>query len=348
MQHSNHRAAVSVIKTTVKLQKTNQISFQKESEIMNYHEFCEEIRLTVQPIIGSGYTVSAIKIDKLNGVALQSLAIQKNNEPVIPNIYLEEYYNKYQLGRSIEALAIDIISCYFQADKSSDLSVPLLTDFDTAKGQIFVKLINYDKNKELLETMPYIKWFDLAIVFSVLIKQNSEGIGSFYVKNDLMERWEVDINTIYSHAINNTPRLFGSNVRLMDDIIKELIIKDFNQVEDNDVFDIMMEALLSEQNASGRFHKMYVASNSLGVNGAAWLLYKDEIRSLSNKLNANLYVLPSSIHEVIIISANDQLKKDQLLNMVKEVNNTQVPVHEVLSDNVYFFNRETEKIYPLA
>ncbi len=317
---------------------------------MSYYEFCEEIKSIVQSIVGSDYKTSVMKINKLNGVTLQGLIIRKDYETIAPTIYLEEYYTQYQKGRDIESLAIDIIYCYFHGKPSrhSNLAIPFLVDFNTVKDRIFFRLINYDKNRELLETIPYVRWHDLAAIFDVLVKKDTNKIGSFHVINEIMEKWEVDTNEIYNLAMKNTRRLFGSSVRLVDDIIRELIRKEFAQVKDKNIFDNMMETFMPGKNDSGKFHKMYIASNSLGINGAAWLLYEDEIRSLSNKLNASLYIIPSSIHEIIIISAYKWIPKDRLLGMVKEVNNTQVPLQEVLSNNVYFFDRETDKIYPLA
>ena len=313
---------------------------------MNYNEFCEEINLTVQSIAGPDYKVSVMKVNKLNGVILHSLIIQKDGENVTPNIYLEDHYTKYLQGRTINSLAAEVMSFYFQTEKCSDLPFPAIMDFDTVKDKLFIKLINYDKNKELLKTIPYVKWLDLAVVFSVLVKKDSEGVGSFYVNNDLMERWEVNIETIYNCAMSNTPQLLGRSIRMMDDIIKDMLIKYFNNSKDRDSFDTMLDAIQSEQHNGS--NKMYVASNTYGINGAVWLLYKNDLQALSKQLNSDLYLLPSSIHEIIIIKADDKLQRDQLLNMVREVNDTQVPEQEVLSDNVYLYNRETDTIYPMA
>lgn len=315
---------------------------------MNYNEFCEELRLTVQSIIGADYKVSLMQVNKLNGVTRQSLVIQKDSDISTPNIYMEEYYELYQEGRNIETLSAEVISRYFQAGKELDFIVPRIKEFDMVKDKIFFKLINFDKNKALLGTLPYVKWLDLAVVFCILVKQDVEGIGSFYISNPLMYGWNVNIDTVYKHALINTPRLFGSSVRMMDDIIRDILGKNFESAGVKDSFDAVMDTILSEQSNANGFHKMYVASNSIGENGAVWLLYKEELHALSNKLKSDLYLLPSSIHEIIIIKADDKLQSDQLLDMVREVNDTQVPIQEVLSDNVYYFNRETDTVSPLV
>ena len=301
---------------------------------------------SVQCILGNSYKVKIIKVNKLNGVSLQSTFIENKNETVTPNIYLEEYYLQYQDGHSIEELAVDIVSKYFHFDKCAELSVLLHLDFEMVKDRLFIKLINYDKNKDLLEIMPHVRWLDLAIVFAVLVKKEDEGIGSFNIKNELMENWNVDTATIYNYAIKNTPILFGLSVRLLDDIIRESVVKKFCNTVDEEAFNTMMNTLLPKEN-NEKHHRMYVATNSLGINGSSVILYKEELHSLSDRLNSNLYILPSSIHEVIIVPAEDNIDKEQLLNMVKEVNETQVPIQEVLSDNVYYFNRETDEVYSL-
>lgn len=314
---------------------------------MSYQEFCKEIKLYVESIVGADYKVSIMEVKKLNGVTLQSLTVQKSNENMAPNIYLEVLYTKYQDGKSIEALLMDIFACYFRVPKNFIMSLTTLIDFNIAKNMVFLKLINYDKNKKLLETIPHQKWHDLAVIFDVLVKQNADEIDSFHVNNEILEKWGVDIGILYEHAKINTNRLFGNRVRLMDDIIKEIIIKEFNIMDGLDISENMIENLGPIRNKNEVSHDMYVASNSSGVYGAVWLLYNDEIRSLSDKLDANLYIFPSSIHEVIIIPADEKLQKEPLLDMVRAVNDTQVPVQDVLSDNVYFFNRGANEIYPL-
>ena len=80
------------------------------------------------------------------------------------------------------------------------------------------------------------------------------------------------------------------------------------------------------------------------MNGASVMLYKDPLRDFANYMGHDLYILPSSIHEVILIPAYDHDSYDELTSMVKEVNSTQLSKEEILSDHVYFYSRETGQI----
>jgi len=314
---------------------------------MHYSVFCNNVKENVQTNLGIEYNVNIIKVDKLNGLILQSMVIHKDQETISPNIYMEQYYEKYQSGESIESLAALIIFDYFRADKQSKISVPNLTEFDSVKDKLFFKLINFNKNQELLKSIPHIKWLDLAIIFSILLKKDSDGIGSCHVKNELISSWEVDLDCIFEHAKENTPILFGSSVRSMDEIIRGMISQDFIKGEVPSNVDDMFDLLLPRDNNIENPNKMYVASNTVGINGASWLLYKNELHTFSSFLQMDLYILPSSIHEIILIPSNKGISNHELLNMVKEVNCSQVPVNEVLSDNVYFYEREQDKIHAL-
>ena len=89
---------------------------------------------------------------------------------------------------------------------------------------------------------------------------------------------------------------------------------------------------------------MYVLTNRKRCNGAACVLYEQVLENFAKKINDNLYILPSSVHEVIMIPASFAGKASQLREMVEEINATQVEDEEVLSDSVYFFNRMTKKL----
>ena len=88
---------------------------------------------------------------------------------------------------------------------------------------------------------------------------------------------------------------------------------------------------------------MYVLTNESKLNGAACILYENVLYDFAQKLGADLYILPSSVHEVILLPKLSMFEKDELVNMVKEVNTEGVAADEVLSDHVYEYNR-TERL----
>ncbi len=314
---------------------------------MNYQDFCNHVMYKVKDIMGNEYEVSLIKADKVNGITFISLTILKKGETVAPNIYLESYYSEYENGVQLSLIVDNIVSFYYSVDKKPILPTFLLSDFDNVKDRLYCKLINYNKNISLLSAVPHIKWMDLAIIFCVLVSNDPNGISSITVKFDLFEQWGVTVETIYATALTNTPLLFEPTVKSMDDIISSLVSEQPSWPNDCESFDeIIMDML--QQNKSGDNRKlMFVAGNILGIYGASWLLQKDELNDISNSLDGNLFILPSSIHEVIIIPFTKEISTKNLLQMVCAVNATQVSPEDFLSDNVYLYTRENDTLLPL-
>lgn len=314
---------------------------------MNYQNFCEQIKETVGSLLGKEYNVRLVKTDKLNGLTLMSLVILKKEDIIAPNIYLEPYYSEFQINKNIDLIADSIISLYHSSNKRTELASIPYTDYLTVKDRIFCKLINYDKNRSLLNNIPHKRYLDLAVIFCILVKKDGDGLASITVKNELMEQWGITVDSLYEKAIENTPQLFIPSVQSMEDIIRGIISDQLPSGEDIDGMDELLPELLNQQNPPYRNPPMYVAGNQYGLGGAIWLLQSEELHKLSRKINSNLYILPSSVHELIIIPYTERISKDDLFTMVKDVNATQVALDEFLADNVYLYTREEDTILPL-
>lgn len=89
---------------------------------------------------------------------------------------------------------------------------------------------------------------------------------------------------------------------------------------------------------------MYVLSNKNGVEEAACMLYSDVIRDFSDMIDGKLYIIPSSIHELLLLPTMDTKESEEVKNMIKEVNDIQVSLEEILPYSVYYYNREEDKI----
>ena len=151
-----------------------------------------------------------------------------------------------------------------------------------------------------------------------------------------MESWNLTVKDLYQLAGVNTPRLFPPSIRTMEDVLQE-VLEPMNEsypiYEEEE--DITQEIPFHIESP----HSMYILSNSSGINGASALLYPQVIEKFSNSIKSNVYILPSSIHEVILVPFQEEIDKSQLTQMVNEVNETQVSKEEVLSSSVYYYDR---------
>ena len=202
-----------------------------------------------------------------------------------------------------------------------------ILQFSNVKSKIYFSLINYDRNKDILQEIPHRKFLDLAVTYKVLGKVGMRGILSANVNNSLLEVWNTTEEELYNLAKENTPKLFNFMSCNIIDVIKESedIIEDLYEGEVPD--------FLPDENI------MIAATNELNHLGSHVLLYQDYLRKILRENNVTkAYILPSSIHEIILLL--DELGKKpvnvfNLIGIVSEVNKNVVNEREFLSDSVY-------------
>lgn len=329
---------------------------------MEFQEFLQEVKKEIEKRLDKEYSVSYNHVIKNNGIELDGLIIFKENVTVVPNIYVNEYYELYKRRGDLNYI-IDKIMAMYKVALTSDFANTLSIDysFETMKEKIYYRIVNFEKNVKMLGEIPHKKFLDMAIIFYCLVDTQSEGIASIRITNDHIENWNISSADLLDIAMNNTPRLFPGVIRSMKDVIKDLILKNsigsileggdviedklrendnvyyFNKSDrlDEKAIDEMLTQLTYDKNC-----EMYVLTNSLGINGASAMLYNGLIEEFANKTKSNLYILPSSIHEVIIMPYQDEYDIEELKNMVMEINATQVPKGDVLSDSVYIYQRK--------
>lgn len=312
---------------------------------MNYIEFTEKIKEKVQMFMGAEYKVSVQKIEKINTKGLYGLVIWDQKQNMTPNIYLESFYEEYQDGKSMDVIANQIIDIYKTAKPKAPETFAHIHRFDEIKDKIYFRVVNFEKNRAILQKIPHIPVLDLALVFSVLVQRDKNGIGNVNISNELLADWNVDVEDIYKIARKNVSRLFPPMVKTMTDIMKDIMTKEMIQNGADEDIVQMLDLFLDDEDRGGNKEEvMYVASNTDGINGASWLFYENELKQFHQRIGGNIYILPSSTHEIILVPSKKELLKEDLKEMVKEVNDSQVPEEDVLSYNIYHYDKETERI----
>ena len=224
----------------------------------------------------------------------------------------------------------------FNKFEKADFPVDKLGDFKSLKDKVFYKLVNYERNREVLKTIPYISYLDLAVTFYVMVGQNECGQFMAQIENKHMESWGTDIKTLYALAEENTPRLFPSELKSMSDIMKEIAREHME--------DIYKKRGIKDMPLAQEENPLYVLSNDNGVYGASAILYKDVLKDFADSLKKDLVILPSSIHEALLIPYDKSMEMEELREMVRTVNRQDVLESDVLSDNVYVYKRENNRV----
>ena len=307
------------------------MQYTVKEELLDYASFVNFIKSEVKERMGQGYTIKIIKVMKNNSLKQDSLVVQKEEENYAPFVFLEGYYDSYISGTPLTDIIDRICRTY------KDCAIPFMReDFENTlehmQSYIFFRLINFERNEKLLAQIPYVKFLDLAITFHCMVHNDENSIRTIRITNEHVEKWQTTCSELLKLAFSNTRRLFPPVVRTMEESVREL-------VSDDNVYNEM----INDWQYRGR-NSMYILSNEKGIHGASSLLYMDVIREFAELLNSDLFILPSSIHEIILMPVKNPNDKEKLQRMVKEVNDILVPLEEVLSDNVYIYSLEMDHI----
>lgn len=292
---------------------------------LNYVEFVSELRRQLYQIIPMDMEMEVHHVLKNNSVYLDSLILRDGRCKASPNFYLRDYYHRYEGGDEIAVLADDIYEKWQELADVEDRIIPDLT-YDHCQQFIVYRLINAGRNKELLEGIPHIPFFDLAITFYCLIDSQEDGIKSIRISNQLMECWGVNTRILLQMAGQNTPRLFPAKYCPFQEALQDIITP------------------AQGQDGMAGQDQPWILTNQKGINGAAAWLYPHQLEEMSQRHQRNFYILPSSIHELIIILQEDSRQEKELLEMVRQVNRECVNEEEFLSDNIYLYNYQKRGI----
>jgi hypothetical protein len=158
-----------------------------------------------------------------------------------------------------------------------------------------------------------------------------------------MKLWDVTLEELKALAVQNTEELFPASIKSMEEVLSGILSEGvLGSSEENITEELSMQLFPDSKNNAQP--KMYILTNQKGINGASCLLYENVIRQFAQKINSDLYILPSSIHEIILIPNDISMNKETFTKMVEDVNRTQVAAEEVLSDHVYHYSRENDRI----
>ena len=264
--------------------------------------------------------VEVQEVTKGNDTKMVGVLIRKKGSNIAPNVYLEDFYRRYLDGEDMDTLIDDI--CYVRIKNDTpDINTSDLTNLDKVKDKIFARIFNKELNSEYLKDKPYKTVEDLAVAYAVNVGDNGDGQMTMSINNGLLEQYGISIDELDKIAMDN---LAKSDIvfKSMYDTLKEMIPEG-------------MEEVLPPDDGT-----MYVLTNSSRMFGAAAILDKGTMDGIRKKLNSDFVVLPSSIHEVIILKVTPELMSvEEIKGMIGEVNTTSLDPKEVLSDHPYLYTK---------
>ncbi len=290
---------------------------------MEYNEFIEIIKDRLEEICGEEFLINVANNMKNNSVMFRGISIREKGARIAPTIYLEDFYTDHCDGREIEDIINDILRIYSANRKGPDFDPDSFSDYEWVKSRIFYKVINAKDNAELLSRSPHYRFLDLAVIYCVMAGDYEGTISSVTIRNEHINMWGVDEMQIREQAIKNAPGMLPASIVSLTRMISDMTEEDIPESE---------------------CIPMYVLTNKIRTNGASAILYKGVLEDFAENIRSDLYILPSSVHEVILVPDMKELDPKSLVSMIKEVNDTQVSAEEILSYSLYRYSRSDKTI----
>lgn len=316
---------------------------------MNYIDFITIITEEIKTKICEEEKVEVREVRKNNGVMLQGLTITSTQSNMAPTIYLNSFYEEYERGKSIDEIAEDILQIYYTSKLPVDVDMEFFLNYELVKANLYCRLINFEKNEEFLENVPYKKYFDLAMICYFSCEHEYLKNGFITITTDHLDNWGIDEEELFKVAWLNTKEKYPYTYVSMEQMIRQMVERDVRrdmdmrdeEIEDKEEWisftvDEIVKGLFRENK-----NQMYVLSNEGKIWGAVSMLCDEALKEIANEVQDDLFILPSSVHEVIVIPAETANTKEYLKEMVAEVNRSHVEREEVLSDHIYRYLRDS-------
>ena len=263
-------------------------------------------------------------VSKSSG-SYEGLTVSTDTTGICPVLNLTSAFEQYENGTPIDTIIDGFIGLLSNIRKPS-IDKAMILDWEAVKSHIYPRLINTSAHRDYIETHPHIEIEDLSITYAVRVEETADGIAEAVIDYNLQEHWKVtteDINAAAIANIGKTAPVFGN----IEDIL-------FNHqggaVEDaRDIDEVCIP--------------LYILTTPTKCKGATMVLNTKVMESIVDRFG-DIYIIPSSVDEVLILPKSFGREVSDLVKMVKEVNSSEVRPEDRLSDSIYEYNIETGRI----
>lgn len=324
--------------------------------LMELQNFTEKVIKALYQYYDAKVKIETHKVYKNNGILLQGICALYEGRNIAPTVYLNDFFKRYQEGESLGKLVKEIIHVIEQNQVSKNLDVDFFMDYEKVKKRLVFRLIHKEKNKELLKKIPYQIWGDLAVVCHCLLMTKEIGTGTILIYKEHLQAWKISEEQLFEDAKINSPRIEPQCILSMGDMVKNIledtvteqideICEEYPQDKEK-LIERTMDHMIQE--IEENHIPMYVLTNAGRYYGAATIVYPGVMQKISEMLQDDFYILPSSVHELIFIAKSEVEDVAFLNEMIQEVNQSHVAEEEWLSDHAYLYVHEEDNLVSIV
>ena len=286
---------------------------------LNYEQYEKEVLRYIEAMIPEPVTFAPVPVQKNNGITKNGIEVRFGRQTCVLVIYPEDYYMDYLNGSSVSDIFEQVAHsiCGFPEPPETDI-MDIFLHYENAREKIMLRLVNYERNKSRLEEAPYIPFLDLAIVFYLSLEDWAGSSAYALITDSLASSWNITCEQLYKQALKNSSRIRPWKIRPLHEVIGV----------DPGIFPVFL----------------YILTNPVMQYGAACILYEDVLENFSREIQGSYYVIPSSVHEVLLCPVSVGISPEYLTETVNEVNRNAVGEEDFLSDSLYLYKKEEDRL----
>ena len=306
--------------------------------MMSEREFYKNIENNIREYLPASYAEAEIFLTtqiKTNDIEKTGIQIRLPEQRISPVIYLSSFYEQYTSGRTMESILEEIART-----RTKDLIGPLhnfdpaiLENYDNVRPRLQMRAFDTEKNKKRLEEIVHHSFGDYSAGYSISLSNDPEQTMCVMVTQPMLEQWGITKKTLHEDTIqadlDRTPTL-----TTMEEMMKRMnfLGEPINYLDSTQKW---------EPDLRGEERHMFVLSNREAINGAGLILNPVIQQRIAEVVEGNYYVLPSSVHEVLIVpdeGNRELINAADLSYMVHEINQSVVAPADILSDKVQYYD----------
>lgn len=297
----------------------------------NYELFIGQLTNTIYET--TDIPLENIKFVKKDGGDLLNIIFAEHDDAYeVCSVHVEELYVAYQNGIRLNTIVDYICSDVLHAksiyvyDKTKELM-----DYDTAKSRLFVRLINYDRNADILRDVVHKTLGDIVFTVYVIVDENEFGIVSTKVLKSMVKKWDKNEDDIFNEAIKNTYYLTPPRIYKWEGVLCDESYAGESFMNDEDICDL-------DKSFSGN-----ILSTTRKTNGAVAVFLPGVAERIAELLDSDFYMVFTSIHEVMIHSTGSGVDPKDLKLVLQDTLRKVTPSSDYLTEKIYKYNRRTHK-----
>ena len=257
-----------------------------------------------------GYRAEAQNAIK-NGVELEGIRILTDNN-IAPVIYTESIIERAEEEyKTLDDVVSAIIGIY-ESKKSFQFDVNRLFDRDFVLSGLYIGL-QKESNEDIVKRACYLD----GIESYIYIRGEADRDESYSIKvnTDILKRADISEAEAWEKAEANTNA--ETSLESMAKVMADMMGFEYTEEMDEET-------------------PFFIISNKSKIKGASAILNKKVLADFGERYHTDkIVVLPSSVHEMLLVPYTEEVDLDTFSNMVGEVNNSEVDPTERLTDRAY-------------